>query len=258
MTINIIETSGLTKVFGSNGMSVHALRGIDLAVSRGEFVALVGPSGSGKSTLMAILGCLDSPTEGRYRLDGEPVEGLTGPALARIRNEKVGFVFQSYNLLPKANVLRNVELPLLYAGLPRKERRARAFEMLEKVGIPEKATVLPAQLSGGQRQRVAIARALANHPALLLADEPTGALDSQTSLELMEVLRQINASGVTMLIVTHEREVAAQTRRVIRLRDGRIEGDGPPPEPVDRPSPVPPGVLGAAPPPPVLALEAGA
>ena len=219
---NIIETSGLTKVFGSNGMSVHALRGIDLAVSRGEFVALVGPSGSGKSTLMAILGCLDSPTGGRYRLDGEPVEGLTGPALARIRNEKVGFVFQSYNLLPKANVLRNVELPLLYAGLPRKERRARAFEMLEKVGIPEKATVLPAQLSGGQRQRVAIARALANHPALLLADEPTGALDSKTGAEVLELFCELNRQGNTVLLVTHDPKIAALASRRVELQDGLV------------------------------------
>ena len=222
MRINIIETSGLTKVFGSNGMSVHALRGIDLAVSRGEFVALVGPSGSGKSTLMAILGCLDSPTEGRYRLDGEPVEGLTGPALARIRNEKVGFVFQSYNLLPKANVLRNVELPLLYAGLPRKERRARAFEMLEKVGIPEKATVLPAQLSGGQRQRVAIARALANHPALLLADEPTGALDSKTGAEVLELFCELNRQGNTVVLVTHDPKIAALASRRVELQDGLV------------------------------------
>ncbi len=177
--MNIIETHGLTKTFGSNGVAVHALRGIDLRVARGEFVALIGPSGSGKSTLMAILGCLDSPTEGRYLLDGEPVEGLSGPALARIRNEKVGFVFQNYNLLPKASIARNVELPLLYAGVPRRERRRRALELLERVGIPEKANVLPAVLSGGQRQRVAIARALANNPAILLADEPTGALDSQ-------------------------------------------------------------------------------
>ena len=219
---NIIETSGLTKVFGSNGMSVHALRGIDLAVSRGEFVALVGPSGSGKSTLMAILGCLDSPTEGRYRLDGEPVEGLTGPALARIRNEKVGFVFQSYNLLPKANVLRNVELPLLYAGLPRRERRARAFEMLEKVGIPEKATVLPAQLSGGQRQRVAIARALANHPALLLADEPTGALDSRTGAEVLELFCELNRQGNTVVLVTHDPKIAALASRRVELQDGLV------------------------------------
>ena len=219
---NIIETSGLTKVFGSNGMSVHALRGIDLAVSRGEFVALVGPSGSGKSTLMAILGCLDSPTGGRYRLDGEPVEGLTGPALARIRNEKVGFVFQSYNLLPKANVLRNVELPLLYAGLPRRERRARAFEMLEKVGIPEKATVLPAQLSGGQRQRVAIARALANHPALLLADEPTGALDSKTGAEVLDLFCELNRQGNTVVLVTHDPKIAARASRRVELQDGLV------------------------------------
>ena len=219
---NIIETSGLTKVFGSNGMAVHALRGIDMAVARGEFVALVGPSGSGKSTLMAILGCLDSPTEGRYRLDGEPVEGLTGAALARIRNEKVGFVFQSYNLLPKANVLRNVELPLLYAGLQRKERRARALEMLEKVGIPEKANVLPAQLSGGQRQRVAIARALANRPALLLADEPTGALDSKTGAEVLELFAELNRQGNTVVLVTHDPKIAALASRRVELQDGLV------------------------------------
>jgi len=219
---NIIETSGLTKVFGSNGMAVHALRGIDIAVARGEFVALMGPSGSGKSTLMAILGCLDSPTAGRYQLDGEPVEGLTGAALARIRNEKIGFVFQSYNLLPKANVLRNVELPLLYAGLPRKERKARALEMLEKVGIPEKADVLPAQLSGGQRQRVAIARALANRPALLLADEPTGALDSKTGAEVLELFGELNRQGNTVLLVTHDPKIAGHAQRRVELQDGLV------------------------------------
>ncbi len=219
---NIIETAGLTKVFGSNGMAVHALRGIDVTVARGEFVALVGPSGSGKSTLMAILGCLDSPTAGRYRLDGEAVEGLTGAALARIRNEKIGFVFQSYNLLPKANVLRNVELPLLYAGLPRKERRGRALEMLEKVGIPEKANVLPAQLSGGQRQRVAIARALANRPALLLADEPTGALDSKTGAEVLELFSELNRQGNTVLLVTHDPKIAALATRRVELQDGLV------------------------------------
>jgi len=219
---NIIETSGLTKVFGSNGMAVHALRGVDMAVARGEFVALMGPSGSGKSTLMAILGCLDSPTAGRYQLDGEPVEGLTGAALARIRNEKIGFVFQSYNLLPKANVLRNVELPLLYAGLPRKERKARALEMLEKVGIPEKANVLPAQLSGGQRQRVAIARALANRPALLLADEPTGALDSKTGAEVLELFGELNRQGNTVLLVTHDPKIAGHAQRRVELQDGLV------------------------------------
>jgi putative ABC transport system ATP-binding protein len=221
-TTNIIETAGLTKVFGSNGMAVHALRGIDMTVGRGEFVALVGPSGSGKSTLMAILGCLDSPTEGRYLLDGEAVEGLSGAALARIRNEKVGFVFQSYNLLPKANVLRNVELPLLYAGLPRKERRERALEMLEKVGIPEKANVLPAKLSGGQRQRVAIARALANRPALLLADEPTGALDSKTGAEVLELFAQLNRQGNTVLLVTHDPKIAGMASRRVELSDGLV------------------------------------
>jgi len=222
MTTNIIETAGLTKVFGGNGMAVHALRGIDMAVGRGEFVALVGPSGSGKSTLMAILGCLDSPTDGSYLLDGEPVQGLSGPALARIRNEKVGFVFQNYNLLPKANVLRNVELPLLYAGLPRRERKARALEMLEKVGIPEKANVLPAKLSGGQRQRVAIARALANRPALLLADEPTGALDSKTGGEVLELFSELNRQGNTVLLVTHDPKIAAMAQRRVELSDGLV------------------------------------
>jgi putative ABC transport system ATP-binding protein len=221
-TTSIIETAGLTKVFGSNGMAVHALRGIDLTVARGEFVALIGPSGSGKSTLMAILGCLDSPTAGRYLLDGEPVEGLSGAALARIRNEKVGFVFQNYNLLPKANTLRNVELPLLYAGLPRKERRERAAEMLEKVGIPEKANVLPAQLSGGQRQRVAIARALANRPALLLADEPTGALDSKTGAEVLELFAELNRQGNTVILVTHDPRIAALASRRVELSDGLV------------------------------------
>ena len=193
-----------------------------MTVDRGEFVALVGPSGSGKSTLMAILGCLDSPTDGRYVLDGEPVQGLSGAALARIRNEKVGFVFQSYNLLPKANVLRNVELPLLYAGLPRKERKQRAAEMLEKVGIPEKATVLPAQLSGGQRQRVAIARALANRPALLLADEPTGALDSKTGAEVLELFAELNRQGNTVILVTHDPKIAAMASRRVELSDGLV------------------------------------
>jgi putative ABC transport system ATP-binding protein len=222
MKTSIIETSGLTKVFGSNGMAVHALRGIDLAVGRGEFLALVGPSGSGKSTLMAILGCLDSPTSGRYLLDGEAVEGLSGASLARIRNEKVGFVFQNYNLLPKANVLRNVELPLLYAGLPRKERRERAAEMLEKVGIPEKANVLPAQLSGGQRQRVAIARALANRPALLLADEPTGALDSKTGAEVLGLFAELNHQGNTVILVTHDPRIAGMASRRVELSDGLV------------------------------------
>ncbi len=218
----VIATRGLTKVFGLNGNAVHALRGIDLEVRRGEFVALVGPSGSGKSTLMAILGCLDSPTDGTYALDGQAVEGLSGGALARIRNEKVGFVFQTYNLLPKATVARNVELPMLYAGVGGRERRARALELLEKVGIPEKAGRLPAELSGGQRQRVAIARALANRPALLLADEPTGALDSKTGAEVLALFRDLHAQGHTVVLVTHDPSIAALAERRVELHDGLI------------------------------------
>jgi putative ABC transport system ATP-binding protein len=222
----IIETRGLTKVFGSNGNAVHALRGIDMTVGAGEFVALVGPSGSGKSTLMAILGCLDSPSGGTYALDGRWVHDLSGGELARVRNEKIGFVFQSYNLLPRASVRRNVELPMLYAGLGRRERRRRAGELLERVGIAEKADALPAQLSGGQRQRVAVARALANQPALLLADEPTGALDSQTGQEVLALFRDLHAQGNTVLLVTHDPSIAALAQRRVEIRDGLIHAEG--------------------------------
>ena len=220
--MKIIDTRGLTKVFGANGNAVHALRGIDLEVERGEFVALMGPSGSGKSTLMAILGCLDTPTAGSYALDGQQVEKLAGADLAAIRNQKVGFIFQMYNLLPKATVLRNVALPMLYAGVPRRERRQRALELLEQVGIPEKAHVLPGALSGGQRQRVAIARALANRPALLLADEPTGALDSHTGQEVLALFRELHAGGNTVLLVTHDPTIAAMAERRVELRDGKV------------------------------------
>jgi len=224
---SIIQTQGLTKVYGSNGAAVHALRGIDLTIKKGEFVALIGPSGSGKSTLMAILGCLDLPTAGSYSLDGHPVQGLSGPELAQIRNEKVGFVFQSYNLLPKASIVRNVELPMLYAGVSRKERRERAMTLLEKVGIAEKADNLPATLSGGQRQRVAVARALANEPALLLADEPTGALDSKTGAEVLDLFRELHQQGHTLLLVTHDPSIAGQAERQVEIRDGLIAlGDG--------------------------------
>jgi putative ABC transport system ATP-binding protein len=219
----IIHTTGLTKTYGSNGAAVHALRGIDMEVSRGEFLALIGPSGSGKSTLMAILGCLDQPTQGTYALDGQRVEGLSGRELAQIRNEKIGFVFQQYNLLPKASVVRNVELPMLYAGVPRKERRQRALALLEKVGIPDKAKVLPAALSGGQRQRVAVARALANRPALLLADEPTGALDSKTGHEVLELFAQLHRQGNTIIIVTHDLSIAAMAGRQVEIHDGLIK-----------------------------------
>ncbi len=218
----IIQTTGLTKVFGSNGNAVHALRGIDLQVDRGEFVALIGPSGSGKSTLMAILGCLDSPTEGVYRLDGQEVQGRSSAELAAIRNTKIGFVFQSYNLLPKASILRNVELPMLYAGVGGRERRERAMDLLAKVGIPDKADKLPGALSGGQRQRVAIARALANQPALLLADEPTGALDSRTGAEVLALFKELNAAGNTLVLVTHDPSIAAQAQRRVEIKDGLV------------------------------------
>jgi putative ABC transport system ATP-binding protein len=220
--MNIIETRELTKTFGTNGVAVHALRGIDLTVERGEFVALIGPSGSGKSTLMAILGCLDSPTSGTYALEGHRVESLSGTDLAHIRNEKIGFVFQQYNLLPKASVSRNVELPMLYAGVGKKERRERALQLLEKVGIPEKAKTLPGALSGGQRQRVAIARALANRPSLLLADEPTGALDSKTGHEVLELFSELHRQGHTIMIVTHDLSIAALAQRQVEIHDGLI------------------------------------
>ena len=220
----VIETRSITKVFGANGTAVHALRGIDLQVEQGEFIALIGPSGSGKSTLMAILGCLDRPSTGSYTLGGEAVQGLSGAELARIRNSKIGFVFQSYNLLPKASVLRNVELPMLYAGVPRKERRLRALQLLEKVGLADKAGKLPGELSGGQKQRVSIARALANRPAILLADEPTGALDSQSGAEILKLFKELHRQGNTVILVTHDLSIAALAERQVEIRDGLIAG----------------------------------
>lgn len=220
--MDIIDATGITKVYGQGGAAVHALCGVDLSVRQGEFVALIGPSGSGKSTLMAILGCLDSPSEGRYALDGVEVQGLSGSELARIRNEKIGFVFQSYNLLPKASIRRNVELPMLYAGLDSKARKARSLALLETVGLLDKADQLPANLSGGQRQRVAIARALANTPALLLADEPTGALDSKTGAEVLDLFKELHRQGNTVVLVTHDPKIAAQAQRQVELQDGLI------------------------------------
>ena len=218
----LIQASGITKTYDADQSVVRALRGVSLSVQRGEFVALIGPSGSGKSTLMAILGCLDSPTSGRYALDGQPVEALPKAALARVRNEKIGFVFQYYNLLPRANVLRNVELPMLYAGVSRKERTRRAKELLDRVGILEKAHQLPSKLSGGQRQRVAVARALVNRPALLLADEPTGSLDSHTGAEVLALFRELHRQGHTVIIVTHDPSIAALAERKVELCDGLV------------------------------------
>ena len=218
----LIQASGITKTYDADQSVVHALRGVDLLVQRGEFAALIGPSGSGKSTLMAILGCLDSPTSGRYLLDGQAVEALPRAALARVRNEKIGFVFQYYNLLPRASVLRNVELPMLYAGVSRKERTRRAEELLDKVGILDKARQLPSKLSGGQRQRVAVARALVNRPALLLADEPTGSLDSHTGAEVLALFRELHRQGHTIIIVTHDPSVAALAERRVELCDGLV------------------------------------
>ncbi|MCX7894551.1 MAG: ABC transporter ATP-binding protein [Thermoanaerobaculum sp.] len=220
----LIELADIWKVY-NGGVEVQALRGVNLRVAEGEYVAIMGPSGSGKSTLMHILGCLDSPTRGSYRLAGEEVGSLPPGRLAEIRNRFVGFVFQAYNLLPRASILRNVELPLLYAGVGRQERRQRALAMLARVGLADRARHLPSQLSGGQRQRAAIARALINHPAVLLADEPTGNLDQSTGAEVMALFDEINAHGQTVILVTHDPQVAAHARRVVRLVDGQVAED---------------------------------
>lgn len=221
----LIEARGLTKVYAMGGQTVHALRGVSLDIEEGEFVAIMGASGSGKSTLMNILGCLDQPTEGSLRLAGEPVDGMQPDQLASIRNRRIGFVFQQFNLLPRTSALENVELPMVYAGVRAPERRARALESLAKVGLGERANHTPAELSGGQQQRVAIARALVNNPQLILADEPTGALDSQTSEEIMRLLAGLNAQGMTVVLVTHEHDIAAWAKRRIVFRDGHIVED---------------------------------
>ncbi len=207
--------------------TVRALDGVSFEVRKGEFVSIIGPSGSGKSSLMNIIGCLDTPTDGSYRINGEPVEGLSRGRLAEIRNREIGFIFQSFNLLPRLDALGNVELPLVYSGAPKAERRERAREMLSRVGLSGREHHLPAELSGGQRQRVAIARALAGKPSVLLADEPTGALDQKTGAEILEMFAALHSDGATIILVTHDLGIARQAPRVVRIIDGLIVADGP-------------------------------
>ena len=223
----VIVTRGLKREYDMGGEVVRALRGVDLAIRRNEYVAIMGPSGSGKSTLMNLIGCLDTPNEGEYWLNGMLVSKMTDDELARVRNKEIGFVFQTFNLLPRASALHNVELPLVYAGVPADERKRRATEALERVQLGGRILHRPNELSGGQRQRVAIARALVNNPSILLADEPTGNLDSQTSSEIMRVFEQLADQGQTVIMVTHEPDIAAHARRVVVLRDGVIESDEP-------------------------------
>jgi len=221
----VILTHSLTREYVMGAEVVHALRGVDIQIRRNEYVACMGPSGSGKSTLMNLIGCLDTPTAGEYWLNGQQVSDLTDDELARIRNKEIGFVFQTFNLLPRADSLHNVELPLIYAGLGAKERRQRAARALERVGLGDRMDHRPNELSGGQRQRVAIARALVNEPSILLADEPTGNLDSATGSEIMGLFQELHDAGQTIVLVTHEHDIAAHARRQIHLLDGKVERD---------------------------------
>ena len=225
--MDVIAADGVTKDYRLGPHTIRALRGVSVTIARGEFVAVMGPSGSGKSTFMHILGCLDTPTSGRYVLDGQDVSGLSRDQLARIRNGKIGYVFQTFNLLPRVSAIENVALPLLYAGVPAKGRRRRASQTLAEVGLADREAHHPSQLSGGQQQRVAIARALVNEPSVVLADEPTGNLDTRTSLEILALLQRLNRDGMTIVLVTHEPDVAAYATRILTFRDGRVLGDAP-------------------------------
>ena len=224
--MSILELRNVEKIYGEKDNQVKALRNINLKVEEGEFVAIVGQSGSGKSTCMNIIGCLDVPTAGSYRLNGRDVGNMSGNEQAEVRNEMLGFIFQQYNLLPKLNLLENVEVPLVYAGIPRAERHRRAREVLEQVGLGDKLKNKPNQLSGGQQQRVSIARALVRNPAIILADEPTGALDSHTGREVLGMLQDLHGQGHTVVLITHDNSIAVQAQRIIRLEDGRVVYDG--------------------------------
>lgn len=225
MNNNVIELKNISKIYAMGDIQVNALKGIDLTVEKGEFISIMGASGSGKSTLMNIIGCLDKATLGDYFLEGIDIKEKDEDQLSFIRNRKIGFVFQSFNLIARTSAQKNVELPMIYAQLAAKERSERAFRLLDKVGLASRTGHMPNELSGGQKQRVAIARALANEPAIILADEPTGNLDSSSSLEIMQIFRELNAEGKTVIIVTHEKDIAEHTNRIVRFKDGNIISD---------------------------------
>ena len=225
ITMSLIQTHDLWKTYVMGTEEIHALRGVSIEIQRGEYVAIMGPSGSGKSTLMNLIGCLDTPTKGSYLLNNKQVSQMNDDELARIRNEEIGFVFQTFNLLPRATALHNVELPLIYAGMPAGDRSSKARQALERVELGDRMSHRPNELSGGQRQRVAIARALVNDPSILLADEPTGNLDSKTGIEIMALFERLHSGGNTIVLVTHESDIAAHAHRIIHIRDGQVEDD---------------------------------